>query len=793
MEALYSLPALRELHLMCNDLRSIDFSLLPSALSADELAAAAQQQAVAAEREAARQRRIAKRALMGIDGDDDDGEDDLPISSAIGDEQKHADVPQHRSALFPSGSTPDSMKQQIAQAIKTAAAAATGRATPAQPTVSGVLPRLAVFRSLTALDLSFNSLSAESVAALSRLPALTELSLAGNGLTALPLLAFAAPAGSDPSVATGTVAMSVWAGFTKLKKLSLRGNRLGGGVRRSGMGRSGMASTAGSARMQTHAGTAGGSSLPTSMISARNQSQTAGSDPVGNSGAGADATAAGGSPPLGRRVGRGGERKKYPTRIISYSSTMGQPQAQNPPPQQSQQQQQSQQHQQQPPSQPTRSEPPPSGPSESAREAIAAAADYAVWSALAALPAIEDLDLSENRLTSVPDAAITPIGAAPPPEATKSGRPPFGADLLDRPWHRLKYLNLAMNKFDSDLKLIPLSTYPALEWLDLRGNVFNREQNHTSFIAPTGGSNSSGDFPQLYRALVRDARINIVIAQPKPYDQSHIWRAAPRSHSDQNPIAGSGDRRSQLRTRERQFAQSGAGSSASERVGGKSSGKGSSAPPPQRLSTDDGDGGSDADASEYAGSDATGESEHDRFARMEREMAERDRQMFADLLGSSTVSSAAAATGAIASSGRGGKNSAAPTAVPERLEAVGGAGKGKGTALTGDDTFLTSHGLPTDYFDGDDPSDIGGGGSGGAGGTAIVLSARAEPEKTESEAPDLTAATVIRAAPNRAAAIRTTRNLKSVPTACSLLFRCCFRISLDPDCFLCVLMGVVLW
>jgi hypothetical protein len=170
-----------------------------------------------------------------------------------------------------------------------------------------------------------------------------------------------------------------------------------------------------------------------------------------------------GTPAAGVGVsGRGGrtrtQRQKYPTRFVSYSATLGQSHAStaaNAP---------TVDTTSAPIATPSQaSDQPSSGAaapviSDAQRQALAAIADYAVWSTLAALPAIEDLDLSENLLTSVPEAPIiAPFGG--------SGRAHDTTEDVtnSRPWSKLKFLNLAMNKFDDSLKLIPLvrcSTLP---------------------------------------------------------------------------------------------------------------------------------------------------------------------------------------------------------------------------------------------------------------------------------------------------------------------------------------------
>lgn len=121
--------------------------------------------------------------------------------------------------------------------------------------------------------------------------------------------------------------------------------------------------------------------------------------------------------------------------------------------------------------------------------------DYIFLAALATIPLLEELDLSENHLQAIPPG-------------------------LPRGFKRLKFLNVSYNFIDDERKIIPVIELPSVEWLDVRGNLFNMETVHKRIP----------EYPYLYRTLCEGRGIKIVINQPKPsflHDESHILRAVP--------------------------------------------------------------------------------------------------------------------------------------------------------------------------------------------------------------------------------------------------------------------------
>lgn len=127
--------------------------------------------------------------------------------------------------------------------------------------------------------------------------------------------------------------------------------------------------------------------------------------------------------------------------------------------------------------------------------------DYIFLAALATIPILEELDISENHLQAIPPG-------------------------LPRGFKRLKFLNLSYNFIDDQRKTIPLVEWPAIEWLDVRGNLFNVDSVH-SRASPTQ------EYPFLYRTLCEGRGIKIVISQPKPsymHDEGHILRYIPEKN-----------------------------------------------------------------------------------------------------------------------------------------------------------------------------------------------------------------------------------------------------------------------
>jgi len=150
------------------------------------------------------------------------------------------------------------------------------------------------------------------------------------------------------------------------------------------------------------------------------------------------------------------------------------------------------------------------------------AKEFALFRALAALPALVELDLSENCLACVPAGAI--LSASDNDEGT-GGAGGFA---------KLQFLNLAWNELGPTEKAaLPLGDLPALQWLDLRGNPFvtraaerwragnggeedeqrrraaRHQQRHGVHI------NWAAALPDLYHVLVENCRINVVLSRPR--------------------------------------------------------------------------------------------------------------------------------------------------------------------------------------------------------------------------------------------------------------------------------------
>jgi len=138
----------------------------------------------------------------------------------------------------------------------------------------------------------------------------------------------------------------------------------------------------------------------------------------------------------------------------------------------------------------------PDFPSSNMQDDFVLSLDYVVFAALSTLSSLEELDISENYIQAVPPSL--PIG-----------------------FKCLKFLNLSYNFIDDERKLIPLNEWPAVEWVDARGNIFNVEKAHGAPQHPADA------YPFLYRHLAEAKNIKIVINQPQPsylHDERHILR-----------------------------------------------------------------------------------------------------------------------------------------------------------------------------------------------------------------------------------------------------------------------------
>lgn len=130
--------------------------------------------------------------------------------------------------------------------------------------------------------------------------------------------------------------------------------------------------------------------------------------------------------------------------------------------------------------------------------------DYIFLASLSSIPRLEELDLSENHLQAIPPS-------------------------LPKGFTQLKLLNLSYNFIDDQRKLVPLSEWPVVEWVDVRGNLFNVEPIHKA-VSPIDA------YPLLYRWLVAPHDVKVVVAQPKPaymQDESHILRRYTLAHSSE--------------------------------------------------------------------------------------------------------------------------------------------------------------------------------------------------------------------------------------------------------------------
>jgi hypothetical protein len=89
----------------------------------------------------------------------------------------------------------------------------------------------------------------------------------------------------------------------------------------------------------------------------------------------------------------------------------------------------------------------------------------------------------------------------------------------------LRVLNLSFNFVAHEESLLGLASFPALEWVDLRGNMFNQDCLHRHF--------TEKDFPLLFDKLVIDRGLRLVLSEPKPSSfvdsEAHILQA-PKGH-----------------------------------------------------------------------------------------------------------------------------------------------------------------------------------------------------------------------------------------------------------------------
>jgi hypothetical protein len=153
------------------------------------------------------------------------------------------------------------------------------------------------------------------------------------------------------------------------------------------------------------------------------------------------------------------------------------------------------------------------------------AKEFALFRALAALPALQELDLSDNCITTIPAGAM----------ASLAGEGGVG-------FPKLQFLNLAWNDLASQQDALPLGDLEQLQWLDLRGNPF--VERAAKMYKRTGGGSSAADdaqhnrraarheqrhgvrvnwasaLPDLYHVLVENCRINVVLSRPRHAGQN---------------------------------------------------------------------------------------------------------------------------------------------------------------------------------------------------------------------------------------------------------------------------------
>jgi len=181
--------------------------------------------------------------------------------------------------------------------------------------------------------------------------------------------------------------------------------------------------------------------------------------------------------------------------------------------------------------------------------------EWRLFRALSLMPCLEELDLSENLLTTIPHDCFTSL---PPSSSTAAPTPVDTSSRSTRtpkPFPKLRILNLSCNQLHSEQDTLSLREMSNLQWVDLRHNTFVEEKLAMKKSHRTrGGETTDGYanlFPDLYHVCCQ-THISIVLSYPRhahhslPPDTSHIMSPPEEEEADVGNVEMSSSRRRPL-------------------------------------------------------------------------------------------------------------------------------------------------------------------------------------------------------------------------------------------------------